>query len=299
MRDRLPPLQWLRSFEAAARHLSFTVAAAEIGITQSAVSQQVKALEQFLGEALFLRRPRALHLTDAGRNYLPTVREAFGVLARGTAVFLGHDPDGVVEIKANTAFSVLWLAPRLHTFIAAHPGVEVNLSTAMWESDFTGGHGSVEVRFGRGEWGSEVGELLTRAVLMPVAAPEVARRIAGIDDLRRETLLHIGPLIDDWERWLEAAGAPHLEGRENHRFNTYILTLDLARRGQGVACAHSFLAEDMIRSGALVPPFETAVPAREGYYLLGPRHGETSRAARAFCDWLRAQFIPPSDQRIS
>jgi LysR family glycine cleavage system transcriptional activator len=134
---------------------------------------------------------------------------------------------------------------------------------------------------------------------MPVAAPEVARRIAGIDDLRRETLLHIGPLIDDWERWLEAAGAPHLEGRENHRFNTYILTLDLARRGQGVACAHSFLVEDMIRSGALVPPFETAVPAREGYYLLGPRHGETNRAARAFCDWLRAQFVPPSDQRIS
>jgi LysR family glycine cleavage system transcriptional activator len=128
-----------------------------------------------------------------------------------------------------------------------------------------------------------------------VAAPEVGRRIADIDDLRRETLLHIGPLIDDWERWLEGVGAPSLEGRENHRFNTYILTLDLARRGHGVACAHTFLAEDMIRSGALMLPFETEVRARDAYYLLGPRHGETNRAARAFCDWLRAQFAAASD----
>ena len=260
MRQRLPPLQWLRSFEAAARHMSFTLAAGELGVTQSAVSQQVKALEHYLDQALFLRRPRSLELTDAGRHYLPTVREAFSVLEEGTSWFLGHDPDRVVE---------------------------VNLSTAMWDADFTGGYGSVEIRFGRGEWGHESDQVLSRASIFPVAAPSLAERIAALDDLRGETLLHIGRTTYDWERWLEAMGEPALTGRNAHYFNTYVMSLDLARRGLGVAMAHDILVSDHIRRGELVRLFDQAVPVREAYYLFGPRHGAMSRAAEAFCAWLK------------
>ena len=287
MRQRLPPLQWLRSFEAAARHMSFTLAAGELGVKQSAVSQQVKALEHYLDQALFLRRPRSLELTDAGRHYLPTVREAFSVLEEGTSWFLGHDPDRVVEVKANTAFSVLWLAPRLGDFFRACPEVEVNLSTAMWDADFTGGYGSVEIRFGRGEWGHESDQVLSRASIFPVAAPSLAERIAALDDLRGETLLHIGRTTYDWERWLEAMGEPALTGRNAHYFNTYVMSLDLARRGLGVAMAHDILVSDLIRRGELVRLFDQAVPVREAYYLFGPRHGAMSRAAEAFCAWLK------------
>jgi LysR family glycine cleavage system transcriptional activator len=290
MENRLPPLQWLRSFEAAARHMSFTTAAEELGITQSAVSQQVKALEQFLDQPLFLRRARSLRLTEGARQYLPTVREAFALLTQGTATFLGHDPEGVVEVKANTAFSVLWLAPRLESFLRDHPGIRVNLSTAMWDADFTGGYGSVEIRFGRGEWGGDAGQILSGVKLFPVASAETARRISRIRDLESETLLHINSPGYDWDRWLKAVGHPDLKGKENHAFNTYVMTFALARQGLGVAMAHEVLARDLLACGDLVRVLEQEVPARESYYLVGPRHGGMNRAAEAFCRWLRVQF---------
>ncbi len=292
LKGTLPPLQWLRSFEAAARHLSFTAAAAEIGVTQSAVSQQIKALEQFLGQPLFLRRARSLVLTEAGLGYLPTVHEAFSVLASGTARFLGPNPENRVEIKANNAFSVLWLTPRLPAFLAAHPEIEVNLSTTMWEADFTGGPGSVEVRFGRGEWRGDTGDLLTQARIFPVAAPAVARRIAKPEDLAGETLLHLNSLLYDWEHWLASRGVAPLRGRRNHACNTYVLTLNLAERGLGVAMAHHLLVEEPLADGSLVRLFEGEVPAREGYYLLGPRDSRMNTAALTFCAWLKAQFAP-------
>ena len=270
--------------------MSFTTAAEDLGITQSAVSQQIKSLEHYLDQALFLRRARSLQLTEAGRNYLPTIREAFSVLEQGTAAFFGHDPEKVVEVKANTAFSVFWLAPRLPQFWAEHPGIEVNLSTAMWEADFTGGYGSVEIRFGRGEWGGEVGDLLASVEIFPVATPEVAARIQGFDDLRQEILLHIASTLFDWDFYGEACGVGPLKGRGNHAFNTYVLSLNLARRGLGVAMAHEILAQDLLAAGELVRLFDRAVPTREGYYLLGARHGEMNEAAQAFCTWIKAQI---------
>ena len=290
LRNRLPPLQWLRSFEAAARHMSFTIAAKELGITQSAVSQQIKSLETFLGQPLFLRRPRSLLMTEAGRDYYPVVREAFAVLSDGTSTFLGHRPERLVEVKANTAFSVHWLAPRLDGFFALNPDIQVNLSTAMWDADFTGGYGSVEIRFGRGEWGGEPREKLSGVTLFPVAAPEVAARVKTVQDLAEETLLHISGTIDDWDQWFEGAGHPAIKGRATHTFNTYVLTFELARRGLGIAMAHEVLVGDLLERGELVQVLDAKAPAREAYYLVGPRHGEMSAAAKTFCDWLRGHF---------
>ena len=299
MEKRLPPLQWLRSFEAAARHMSFTTAAQELAITQSAVSQQVKALEQFLDQPLFLRRARSLELTEAGREYLPTIREAFALLTQGTEAFFGRDSDNLVEIKANTAFSVFWLAPRLGDFLAAHPSIQVNLSTAMWDADFTGGYGSVEIRYGRGEWGQEKGEKLSGVTIYPVAAPALAEQLTSVEDLADQRLLHIHGTGYDWDQWLAEHGPAHLRGRppaghfgagEVLSFNTYVLSFDLARRGFGVAIAHDLLVRDSLAEGTLCRPFEGTVAAREGYFLLGPRHGQMSAAAAAFCAWIRGAF---------
>ena len=284
---RLPPLQWLRSFEASARHLSFTGAAQELNVTQSAISQQIKALEQYLGQALFLRRSRSLALSEAGRNFLPTVQEAFALLTDGTRAFWGYEPQKVIEIKANTAFSAFWLAPRIGDFLCRHPGLEIRLSTALWESDFSGGNASVEIRFGRGQWTGVRAEKLATVTAFPVCAPGLAKHLKGPGDLAAVPRIHITPLRDDWDSWLTAAGVPGLTAPAHHHFNTFVLTLDLAKRGLGVALAHNIIAEELLAGGDLVRLFDTAIETSESYYLIAPRQEDLAAGAAAFCQWLR------------
>ena len=178
MRGRLPPLNWLRSFEAAARRLSFTAAGEELHVTQSAVSQQIRNLEGLLGQPLFLRGPRSLQLTEAGRRYLPTVENAFELLALGTGEFLAPKQENLLDIRANFAFTLYWLTPRLEGFLAAHPGLRLNLSAALWQSDFAGTPASVEIRYGRGQWEGVWSERLIADRLAPVSAPALAARMA-------------------------------------------------------------------------------------------------------------------------
>ena len=285
----LPPLNWLRSFEAAARHLSFTAAAEELHITQSAVSQQVKLLEQFLGEPLFLRRPRSLQLTDAARHYLPSVTTAFTLIADGTKAFFGPLQETALEIKSNTAFSVFWLMPRIGDFLAAYPWVRVNLSTALWTTDFAGSSASVEIRYGRGEWEGDTGERLTEERLYPVCAPALAERIETPEDLADEMPIHVSQLSDSWDYWADSLGLADLRGRDGHYLNTFVLSLEMARRGLGVALGHDAVCRDLIARGALAAPLDLTVPARDNYYLLLPDRGSATEAARAFRDWMLAQ----------
>ena len=286
----LPPLNWLRSFEAAARHMSFTAAAEELNITQSAVSQQVKLLEQFLGEPLFLRRPRSLQLTDAARHYLPSVSTAFTLIADGTKAFFGPQQETALEIKSNTAFSVFWLMPRIGDFLAAYPWVRGNLSTALWTTDFAGSSASVEIRYGRGEWEGETGERLTEEKLYPVCAPAVADRIASPEDLAEETLIHVSQLSDSWDYWAESLGFGFLKERDGHFLNTFVLSLEMAKRGLGIGLGHDALCRDLIARGKLAAPLDLTVPARDNYYLLLPNRGSATEAARAFRDWMLSQF---------
>ena len=133
--SRLPPLNWLRAFEASARALSFTSAAQELSMTQSAVSQQIKSLESALGRVLFLRRARGLELTDEGRGYLPTVQAAFALLEEGTHVLTGRNAPDVLELQVNLSFALFWLSPRLEAFLAEYPWVQLNLATAIWTEE--------------------------------------------------------------------------------------------------------------------------------------------------------------------
>ena len=287
MRKKLPPLNWLRAFETAARHLSFTNAAEELHITQSAVSKQVKLLEHYLEQPLFLRGRRGLTLTEAGRNYLPTVIHAFQFLEQGTHNFLGYSRGEPLRVKANFGFAIFWLCHHLDDFLDRHPDVVVSVSTALWDQDFASAQADVEIRYGRGEWEGEKGHRLTDEVLVPVCAPAVAKRLRKPADLAGERILHLTGFDDGWNYWAEQAGLTSLVGIESHSFSTFVLTLNLLRNGTGVSVAHETLITDLLARGELVVPFDIPVPARDTYYLLMPHRDYANAAAKLFAAWLQ------------
>ena len=287
--DRLPPLNWLRSFEAAARHLSFTAAAEELHITQSAVSQQVRHLEGFLGQPLFFRGPRSLQLSEAGRRYLPSVENAFTVLAAGTGEFLAPKQGSQLDIKANFAFSLFWLTPRLDGFLSRHPEVKVNLATALWPSDFTGAPSSVEIRYGRGRWQGVQSEQLFEDRLTPVCAPALAARLQDPADLKGETLLHATAMADSWDYWAKETATPALRKRGGHYVNAIAPLIEMAKQGLGVALGSLTLCQDLIARGELTAPFAHTIVAQDTYHLILPERSDAGRYAHAFRDWILDQ----------
>ena len=284
--DRLPPLNWLRAFEAAARHLSFTEAGRELHITQSAVSQQVKSLEGHLRQHLFLRRPRSLQLTDAGRAYLPTIEAAFKMLREGTRALTGENPDTLLDIHANLAFTVHWLMPRMEAFLAAHPWVKLNLSTSVWTTEHTDPYASVEIRFGAGRWDGAAGERLTKEEFFPVCAPTLSARLRRPLDLLDQRLMDVSGSLQGWDTWLAAAGLTPPIGLSPDRASTYVVTFELARQGLVIALGHGLIADNLLSQDALVRPFDLSLPMKESYYLVTPQERPLTSAAEAFRDWL-------------
>lgn len=288
---RLPPLNWLRAFEASARALSFTAAAQELSMTQSAVSQQIKGLENALGRALFYRRVRGLELTDEGRGYLPTVQAAFALLEEGTTVLTGRrDPD-VLELHANISFAIFWLTPRLGRFLDEFPWVHLNVATSIWPLEKPVSSAAVEIVFGLGKWESRVGQRLTRDSVFPVCTPEVARRIQSVPDLLKERLFDLPGTLQSWDSWLHGATGSRTTAKPPvHRASTWSLSLAWAQQGLGVALAHDTVAADLIASGRLVRPLEFALPMKEAYYLISPEGSLINPAAKAFKGWLAREM---------
>ncbi|RMD48283.1 MAG: LysR family transcriptional regulator [Alphaproteobacteria bacterium] len=286
-RSGLPPLNWLRAFEAAARALSFTGAAAELGLTQSAVSQQVKALESWLGRRLFHRRARGLALTEAGRTYLPVVEEAFATLASGTRSLMGVDRGRVLHLRLPLSLSVLVVAPRLGELMARHPWLALNLSSAIWEPEPREGRADLELRFGL-EPRDGPAERLAEERFYPVAAPG---RIASLDDLAAVPLFDCAGLSCTWEAWLRAAGRAGLAGRPVTYASTYALALGAAEGGAGAALIHDTLTgAPAVAAGRLVVPPLPPAPMREAYWLMTPDPAAETPATRAVSDWLREVF---------
>ena len=290
MEKRLPPLNWLRAFEAAARHLSFTGAAQELNITQSAVSQQIKSLESFLGRPLFIRRARSLELTETARAYLPTLDAAFRLLFEGTQSLLVPRHNQVLELHANLAFTILWLTPRLPRFYALHPWVRLNISTTIWTSEQITPHASVEIRFGDGRWGGGTGEMLGKNFSYPLCAPALAARLKGPVDLLDERLLDVSGIVGGWESWLQVAGVKPARPPLIDRSTTYVVTFALARQGLGVSLGHDMIAQGDLEGGTLVKPFDVTLPMRESYYLLPPQGRSTNEAVKVFRDWILSEF---------
>lgn len=284
---RLPPLNWLRAFEASARALSFTIAAQELNMTQSAVSQQIKGLENALGRPLFYRRVRGLELTDEGRGYLPTVQAAFALLEEGTTVLTGRKNPDVLELHANLSFAVFWLTPRLGRFLDEFPWVQLNIATSIWPLERPSGSAALEIVFGLGKWESRVGQRLTHDTIFPVCTPQFAKQVQTVEDLLQQRLFDLPGTLHSWDSWLEACVPGQAMPKPVvHRASTWAVSLEWARQGLGIALAHDTVANGLIAGGQLVRPLPFSLPMKEAYYLIAPEGSQTNAAAQAFKGWL-------------
>ncbi len=293
MRRRLPPPNWLRAFEAAARHLSFTAAARELHVTPSAVSQQVRLLEQHLREPLFHRLPRGLQLTAAGAAFLPVVSDAFERMATRVEEVFSRNHRGVLALRMNTVFAVCWLASRLHSFRASHPKVDIRINTSVWPGDTESEAFALEVRLGAGEWPGLRSELIMEETLTPVCAPSLLQSMPGLEspmDVLKHPLLHVIGNREGWPAWLDAAGVDfknrtRAAGSEI-LLDTSAVSLELAAEGAGIALGHRSLIGRYLDSGRLVAPFTLALGCREAFYLVSPESRVDTPDAAAFRAWI-------------
>ncbi|WP_106419342.1 LysR substrate-binding domain-containing protein [Salinicola tamaricis] len=284
--SQLPPVLWLHAFEAAARTLSFTAAGRELGVTQSAISQRIRLLEDRVGQPLFVRHPRSLALTPAGRAWLPSVQDAFTRLAEGTAEVFGPSPDAPVTLRATPALQQTWLAPRLLRFQQAHPDVTLRLVSAIWADDFGAEGADMELRYGHGEWPDLTARCLGEERLLPVCSAALAQRLREPADLAGETLLHAAGFAAGWPSWLALAGVAGLENRCRAMIcDTHVTTLALAGYGGGIALSHRRLLE---ASRDLVAPFVLDMATDEAFWLVRPASRQLRAPAAALWDWLLA-----------
>lgn len=296
-RSRQLPLDLLPAFEAAARHLSFTEAAAELFLSQSAVSRQIQQLEASLGVPLFERRHRALALTEAGRVMQRAAGDSLERLRDAAARVRGASPARRVAITSTPGFASLWLIPRLARFTAAHPQVDVRISATSDILDLERSEIDVAVRFvpsGQGE-----GPRLFEEQVQPMCAPSLlrdpARPLRRPQDLARHTLLavdmqhHGEALTADWEPWLQVMGLAEVRMAGTMRFNQYTDAVAAAVAGQGVVIGRLPLLADLVKDGRLVAPLRGRAFSRRGYFVMLAPHAAGNADARNFVDWLRAE----------
>ncbi|MFC5353826.1 transcriptional regulator GcvA [Azospirillum himalayense] len=288
MARRLPPLNALRAFESAARHLSFTKAAEELHVTQAAVSHQIKGLEEWLGMPLFRRMNRALILTETGQSYLPPVRDALDTLSHATERLFRMDGSGALTISTMPSFAAKWLVMRLGRFQARHPELEVRLHTTPQLVDFSQQDVDIGIRFGAGNWPGLRCERLMTEDIYPVCSPSLLdgpRPLCCPEDLRHHTLLHDDYFIT-WGTWGEAAGIAGLDHARGPRFDDSALLLQVAAEGGGVALARGVLVADDVAAGRLVRLFDVHLPGNYAYYVVAPPHYFSRPKVKAFRDWL-------------
>jgi LysR family glycine cleavage system transcriptional activator len=295
-RRRLPPLNALRAFEAAARHLNFSRAADELSVTPGAVSQQIQNLEDYIGVALFKRTPKGLLLTDPAQIALPALREAFDRLVEAASMLTAAVDGRRLTVTVAPSFAAKWLVPRLGRFEALHPQVDVWISAGMELIDFNSGEVDLAIRYGSGRYpGLEVTRLMQETVI-PVASPELIERLplADLTDLAQHVLLHDGsPDADescpDWTMWLAARGVRGVDGARGPRFNQSSLVIEAAIGGRGVALAKRALAQADLDAGRLVAPFQIATAVDFAYYLVHPKAKGRLPQVKAFSAWLKAE----------
>jgi LysR family transcriptional regulator, glycine cleavage system transcriptional activator len=292
MTARLPSLNGLRAFEAAARHLSFTQAAAELNVTQTAISHQIRRLEEELGIRLFVRQNRALALTPQARDYLPGVRAAFNDLRLATDRLLRKD-EHVLTVSTLASLAAKWLLPRLSAFQETHPGIDVRITTSTALVDFKSGDVDAAIRYGRGDWPGLHADWLMADQLFPVCSPALLtskRPLRCPEDLKDHVLLHTSNAnSDDWRLWLTAAGLPaNISRQPGLTFDLILMTVQAALDGIGVAMGRTSYVEADIAKGRLVVPFKITLPANAGFYLVCPEATADTPKLAAFRQWLIA-----------
>ncbi|MEO8344343.1 MAG: LysR substrate-binding domain-containing protein [Betaproteobacteria bacterium] len=305
---RLPSLDFLRGFEAAGRRLSFTLAAQELFLTQSALSRQVKALEDALGVALFERRHRALAMTAAGAAFHRTVTQQLREIASAAETARSHTRDPGLTVSTTVSFAALWLIPRLASFRAAHPEVEVYVSADDRTVDLARGDVDVAVRYLADAGAPPGAARLFGERLLPVASPDLAQRTGAPlkqpADLARHVLIHLDdpsgimPWLN-WPAWLSSNGQPGLRPAGSLRFSLYDQVIQATLGGQGVALGRIPLISELLREGRLVSPFPKRYDSPRGYFVINAPHASNANEERpdvaAFVAWLLREALAQSN----
>lgn len=288
MAARLPPMNTLRAFEAAARHLSFTEAAAELHVTQAAISHQIRTLETALGVRLFRRLNRAIRLTEEGQEFVSEVRKALSHLSTAVEKLAARDAGGPLTVSVLPSFASKWLVPRLGRFRERHPEIDVRISPSIELSDFQRDDVDLAVRYGKGRYeGLDSARMMTEDIF-PVCSPALlsgSNALRRPADLQHHTLLHDDAHVD-WAMWLLVAGVTDVNPRQGPYFTDSAMVIQAAVAGQGVALARGALAADDIAAGRLVRPFDIVIPTDYAYYVVCPKATAHHPKIAAFREWL-------------
>jgi DNA-binding transcriptional LysR family regulator len=295
---RLPPLPSLRLFEAAGRHLSFKLAAAELNVTPSAVSHGIVALEQALGVTLFVREPRRLTLTAEGRDYLPYVSEALSLIAIGTERLPGRRANRTIAVSCASTLASRWLLPRLHEFRERQRHVGVTVDTSRRQVGFPVDGFDFAIRMSRAPAAGAAWTRLFGERLVPVCSPAYRASLvdaAGAIDLSRATLIHVTPAREDWQAWLDRKGLADIDPGGGLRFDTIQMAFEAAMMGLGVVLGRQPLVDRDLASGALVALSPDAMVAETAYWLVSSEGAEHRPELLGFKRWLlkeAAVFAP-------
>lgn len=289
---QLPPLQAIRVFEAVARHLSFTKAAEELGMTQAAASYQIKLLEERIGAPLFLRRPKQIELTEPGQRLAPAVSEAFSLLS-GAYQAARAGAEGVLCVSTLLTFASNWLAQHLGSFQVAHPLLAVRVDTSNRVVDFAREDIDIAIRSGGGKWQGVETHMLFRADFTPVLSPRLAASIGGVKepaDLFKLPILDPGDIW--WKEWFALAGlsADELAERPGTSMGAQAYEANAAMAGQGVAIVTKALFKNELADGRLIQPFDLVGDDGHAYWLVYPTARRNVPKIRAFRDWILAEI---------
>ncbi len=298
LRFKLPPLNSLVAFEAAARHLSFTLAGEELLISREAVSRQIRSLESFVGEKLFYRLHRALELTEAGEKLHATVRDSLDAIADTTAALSDPKADSTVVVSASVAIASFWLTPRLPGFRSSHPETTLHMKVMDDPGDLRQQGINIGLRYGDGKWPGVSATRLFDVDSIPVCSPDYlksSKELSGPDDIHRHALLNLegsSHMPEGWAWWLEAFDAPLPEASQIIGFDNYANIIQAAMDGQGIALGFSGLIDDLMASGRLVAPLQERLGRNMGVYLAIPEETPMSTSTRQFHDWLLDEARP-------
>ena len=282
MAKSLPPLTWFRAFECAARHLSFTGAAREMNITQSAVSQQVRLLENRLGTQMFVRKARGIALTESGRRLMPYVSGAMADLSLATEMFDPHQGDDILVIACSSSFARLWLCGHIGNFMNNQSTRDVWIVSANWPDDYTKVDSDVQIRYGSRDLVGDGAERLMQDTMLPVCHPDMESLYSGAF---QGPLIHTMGTANTWGRWSSETGVD-VGAIASLSVDSDELALELAENKQGIALCGEFLCRDKLESGQLSQPVPGAIVSDENYYVaIGSGRGAET-AAQAFVTWL-------------
>ena len=297
MSRRIAPLNALRAFEAAARHLSFTRAAAELNVTPAAISHQIKALEEYFGVPLFRRLTRALQLTDEGQAALPRLRDGFDLLADACTILEADRDSGLLTVSAAPSIAAKWLVTRLDRFRALEPDIDIRLDATDRLADFARDGVDIAIRYGGGNYPELSVRQLFATRVHPVCSPGFLKQCPTLrspQGLAGRTLLHIDWTTQDetwpsWKMWLLAAGVSGVDPARGPRFSDVAMAIQAAAEGHGIALVSDVLAADDLAAGRLVRPFDLSVYVDFAYYVVCPPEKSDVPKVGLFCDWLCAE----------